>query len=287
MNGFSHEHFFDPQILDRLVDGELAEIERREVLQTLERQPDGWRQCALAFLEAQSWGEALTQLARQPDEAARAQSESADSQKSSGAAATALTIQSERSEGEDGGNVLAASGGQGSPLDSPRNGSGDSSPRSGSGDRSGRNTRWLSFLALAGSLLVTFSLGMYAQQYLRTSPNVGELSALTQGPGPAPKSGTAVPVPAVAGSPLQLVDLSLIINGRRQQVRVPAVDNQFAAFFAQPQVPTLSAEMQAMLTRMGGQLQFKRDFVTVPLGNNQHAIVPIDRVEIVPVRTVQ
>ena len=277
MNGFSHEHFFDPQILDRLVDGELAETERREVLQTLERQPDGWRQCALAFLEAQSWGEALTQLASHPEEAARAPSESADSQKSSGAAASALTIRSDRSEGDGGGNVLAPGGGQGSPLNSPR---------SGFGDRGGRNTRWLSFLALAGSFLVTFSLGMYAQQYLRTSPNVGELSAL-QVPGPAPKSGTAVPVQAVGGSPLQLVDLSLMINGKQQQVRVPAVDNQFAAFFAQPQVPTLSAEMQAMLARMGGQLQFTREFVTVPLGNNQHAIVPIDRVEIVPVRAVQ
>jgi len=149
MNGFSHEHFFDPQVLDRLVDGELAEGERREVLRTLERQPDGWRQCALAFLEAQSWGEALTQLARQPEEAVRAPLESADSHKSSGAAASALTIQSDRSEGDGGGNVLAASGGQGSPLNSPR---------SGSGDRSGRNTRWLSFLALAAGVAIAFVL---------------------------------------------------------------------------------------------------------------------------------
>ena len=286
MNGFSHEHFFDPQILDRLVDGELADGERREVLQTLERQPDGWRQCALAFLEAQSWGEALTQLARHPEEAVRAPTESADSQQSSGAAATALTIQSERSEGDGGGNVLAASGGQGSPLNSPRSGSGNS-PLSGSGNRSGRNTRWLSFLALAGSFLVTFSLGMYAQQYWRTSPNAGEIPALTRVPGPTSGSSTAPPATAVGVSPLQIVDLTLTIGGRRQQVRVPVVNNQFAAFFAQPQVPTLSAEMQAMLTRMGGQLQFTRQFVTVPLGNNQHAIVPIDRVEIVPVRAVQ
>jgi hypothetical protein len=269
MNGFSHEHFFDPQILDRLVDGELAETERREVLQTLERQPDGWRQCALAFLEAQSWGEALTQLARHPEEAARAPTESADSQQSSGAAATALTIQSERSEGDGGGNVLAPGGGR----DSPRS--------------SGRNSRWLSFLALAGSFLVTFSLGMYAQQYWRTSPNAGEIPALTRVPGPTSGSSTAPPATAVGVSPLQIVDLTLTIGGRRQQVRVPVVDNQFAAFFAQPQVPTLSAEMQAMLARMGGQLQFKREFVTVPLGNNQHAIVPIDRLEIVPVRAVQ
>jgi len=274
MNGFSHEHFFDPQILDRLVDGELAETERREVLRTLERQPDGWRQCALAFLEAQSWGEALTQLARHPEEVARVQSESTDSQQLSGAAATALTIRSERSEGDGGGNVLAPGGGQGSRLNSPR---------SGSGDRSGRNSRWLSFLALAGSFLVTFSLGMYAQQFWHPSSKAGEVTALAPAPGP----GTAPSPNLSGGSPLQLVDLSLMINGRRQQMRVPAVDNQFAAFFAQPQVPTLSAEIQAMLTRMGGQLQFKREFVTVPLGNNQHAIVPIDRVEIVPVRAVQ
>jgi hypothetical protein len=45
----------DPALLDRLVDGELAEADRRKLLQSLDHQPAGWRQCALAFLEAQSW----------------------------------------------------------------------------------------------------------------------------------------------------------------------------------------------------------------------------------------
>ena len=50
----------DPAILDRLVDGELAEADRREaVAKPLEHQPTGWRQCALAFLEAQSWRDLL------------------------------------------------------------------------------------------------------------------------------------------------------------------------------------------------------------------------------------
>ncbi len=49
----------DERLLDRLVDGELSETERRELLLRLERAPDGWRRCALAFLEAQVWrGEA-------------------------------------------------------------------------------------------------------------------------------------------------------------------------------------------------------------------------------------
>lgn len=49
----------DPVLLDRLVDGELAETERRKLLLSLDRQPSGWRQCALAFLEAQCWRDLL------------------------------------------------------------------------------------------------------------------------------------------------------------------------------------------------------------------------------------
>src|SRR5690349_2893812 len=45
--------------LDLLVDGELDERRRRELLLVLEASPDGWRRCALAFLEAHTWGQAL------------------------------------------------------------------------------------------------------------------------------------------------------------------------------------------------------------------------------------
>jgi hypothetical protein len=45
--------------LDLLVDGELGESPRRELLAALETEPNGWRRCALAFLEAQSWRQAL------------------------------------------------------------------------------------------------------------------------------------------------------------------------------------------------------------------------------------
>lgn len=45
----------DQCLLDRLVDGELNEAERRELLLRLDQAPQGWRRCALAFLEAQAW----------------------------------------------------------------------------------------------------------------------------------------------------------------------------------------------------------------------------------------
>jgi hypothetical protein len=45
----------DDARFDRLVDGELNEAERRELLAGLDNEPGGWRHCALAFLEAQCW----------------------------------------------------------------------------------------------------------------------------------------------------------------------------------------------------------------------------------------
>jgi len=43
------------QTFDRLVDGELSTEEYRQVLLALDLEPQAWRQCAEAFLEAQAW----------------------------------------------------------------------------------------------------------------------------------------------------------------------------------------------------------------------------------------
>jgi hypothetical protein len=60
-----HEESIQDDILfDRLVDGDLSAAERRRLLESLDARPDGWRRCALAFLEAQSWREDLGQIAR-------------------------------------------------------------------------------------------------------------------------------------------------------------------------------------------------------------------------------
>lgn len=53
----------DRLMLDQLVDGELTDAERRRLLEQLDRTPGAWRLCALAFLEAQCWKEALGQCA--------------------------------------------------------------------------------------------------------------------------------------------------------------------------------------------------------------------------------
>jgi len=63
----------DDRRFDLLVDGELSESERRELLSGLDDEPGGWRRCALAFLEAQSWrrelGAVRDEAARRPGDA--------------------------------------------------------------------------------------------------------------------------------------------------------------------------------------------------------------------------
>ncbi len=45
--------------LDRLVSGDLSDHSRKSLLQYLELNPQRWRDCSLAFLEAQLWSESL------------------------------------------------------------------------------------------------------------------------------------------------------------------------------------------------------------------------------------
>ncbi len=54
----------DDSRFDRLVDGELNEEERRELLARLDSEPGGWRRCALAFLELQCWRQAFGDIAQ-------------------------------------------------------------------------------------------------------------------------------------------------------------------------------------------------------------------------------
>lgn len=61
-------HNYEPNdaIFDRLVDGELSPHDRHELLASLDQSDDGWRRCALAFLEAQAWGREMKAFVAEP-----------------------------------------------------------------------------------------------------------------------------------------------------------------------------------------------------------------------------
>lgn len=54
----------DQRLFDLLVDGELSEPRRCELLASLDQTQDGWRRCALAFLEAQCLARELGPISR-------------------------------------------------------------------------------------------------------------------------------------------------------------------------------------------------------------------------------
>ncbi len=51
---------------DRLVDGELSADERQQLLASLDDRAGGWRRCALAFLEAQTWRGEMRRIVSEP-----------------------------------------------------------------------------------------------------------------------------------------------------------------------------------------------------------------------------
>jgi hypothetical protein len=67
MNEPNHNlQFDDEHLLDMLVDGELSEDDRRDLLARLDRDPVGWRRCALAFLEGQDWRRSMRSVVQEP-----------------------------------------------------------------------------------------------------------------------------------------------------------------------------------------------------------------------------
>ena len=61
----------DDALFDRLVDGELSDFERQRLLASLDDpqgvwRDQGWRRCALAFLEAQTWGHQFKHMLAEP-----------------------------------------------------------------------------------------------------------------------------------------------------------------------------------------------------------------------------
>ncbi|MDG2012958.1 MAG: hypothetical protein P8J33_05600 [Pirellulaceae bacterium] len=66
MNHWSDNSSIAWQELDRLVDGRLEEEAYRELLCQIDADPNGWKQCAMAFLEHQALEKELTAFAEDP-----------------------------------------------------------------------------------------------------------------------------------------------------------------------------------------------------------------------------
>jgi hypothetical protein len=227
-----HDKFpINDSVFDRLVDGELSPGERRQLLASLDDQPDGWRRCALSFLEAQSWRESLGQLVRDDGD-------DCDSQKSLAPAMDAAARKSWK--------------------------------------------HGMSWLAVAASLLVAFTLGTITRNgggpiAVNNAGNVGPLVADVV---PPPR----VVQPDAASSPDALTLFVRDDTGRTRPLRVPLVDaatleKQLGLQF-QSGVP---ADVRAHLQNRGFDVRSKQSYAPLWLENGQPMFVPVEDTKIVPV----
>jgi hypothetical protein len=243
--------------LDRLVDGEIAEPQRRALLSRLERAPDGWRHCALAFLEAQAWREALEQQAM----AVGSASEGPNAESKTAAAISRLSLVPNPSS-----------------VSAP-----ESATRS-------RRLAWSfgpmrAIVAAAASFVIAFGLGLLVHRLWLSPGSVSGPARSLAGKGidPASRAAAAGPTAAVAPKGTQWGSVEFAVadpSGAPQQVRLPAVDGPDPAEFLREQPPVIPDEIVQALRRHGHHVQTHRRYMPVPLDDGRSAVFPIDQVEV-------
>lgn len=258
----------DPRLLDLLVDGELTPEERRELLARMDEQPQGWRSCALAFLEAQAWREDLAGLS--PEDLFGPPAPTGDQ-------TPTVAVQA---------NQTVVAGRPMAPADNSQAGAVAAVPASGSKSAA-------SWFILAASLMAAFGLGLAGSRLSLTGSgnpvvpssganrgsDVERRSPREHGPASmlvvAPQNDAARPADATV-----VGDLTWEGNAQ-QPIRVPVIGGPSVnEQWLRQQPPRIPAEMQQMLERMGHRIEHSRRMVQIELEDGRRVIVPVDQIDV-------
>jgi hypothetical protein len=252
--------------LDRLVDGELSDVERRQLLDSFDEQPVSWRRCALAFLEAQSWRRQMRHLGQATS--------------GSFAASTSLAVPPRRREE-----------GFGKPR-SPASHEGRKVEVASRGSR--RHSAAGLYFAVAASFLVAFGLAWVIRQPATGLVAVEDANVAA----PAlPALASADPTaengfPSGGRRPWEPVTLVMDggPNGDAREIELPVMEamntDELERDLREPAVP---AALRDALERMGHHVEEHRQFIPVDLRDGRQMVVPVDDIEFLPVsaRTYQ
>ena len=252
----------DDRRLDLLVDGELSELQRRELLEALDQEPGGWRRCALAFLEAQCWKQELPADLLGADRSA---------------AATAAA------GGQD-------AGGQDARAPEPA-----ASPGAGRQARRVRQLRHLGTLAaMAASFLVALYLGTLWQQMWHDRGAAGTsgttMADNRQSGSPAQRPSDSQPLVAQSKQPTGpssgtwrtvILPLPAGPEGQVRSIELPAVERQnIDDAWLQSLPPAVPPDVIQALERTGYRLRQHRALVPLEMKDGRQLVVPIDQVEV-------
>ncbi|HVU89295.1 MAG TPA: hypothetical protein VHD36_18355 [Pirellulales bacterium] len=242
--------------LDLLVDGELGDAERRQLLTALDARPDGWRRCALAFLEAQSWQRGLRGFGS-PEKPA---------EKKSIAVATDATAWPAVQRNQ--------------PVIEPR--------RQGWWNAPSVGLPW----AMAATFLVAFGLAWILRA---PGAREGMGTSGLQSPQIPTPAGSYLATDrtgsnnASARESLPPDTVRLVMddgtNGARE-VELPIETTSADDAWLTNRQPIVPRELRQALERMGHRVDERRQFLPVQLDDGRQLVVPVDQVEFTPVSAV-
>jgi hypothetical protein len=236
---------------DRLVDGELSEAERRDFLASMDDEPEGWRKCALAFLEAQTWRESFGELTRGKSKS------------------SALPTPPKP--------LLAV------PLASPRSQK-TKKTLGAMGTVLAMSACFLVALGLGSWMLRSpsgsSSLGPSSPMFAGTGNNAPVIPIL-----PFPDAGTpnanSSSKPS-SSTPWQMVQLRAPgLTGNDKPLQLPAIQrDSLDADFLQNVPNPLPDEVLQALKQSGHTVRLHRELVPVPLKDGRRLVLPIDQIEV-------
>jgi len=255
----------DDIMFDRLVDGEMNEAERRELLLSLDADPDGWRRLSIAFLEAQMLQEAMELPMPAIEEDLAAPSPAAVDESLPAAAeedTTAVEIENDES-------------------DHPR-----------PFHRSLRN-RWAhraqTLAAMAASFLVALGIGSYWNDRGLPVPGADEPAGVTAPdlPGATQSDMTATAVPAgytqSGNDPWRVVEMSGPVgpDGEEQTLYLPAIERPaIDEDWVQSLPKAVPDDVRQSLYRTGHQVSEQRELVPIMTNDGRRVVVPVDKVNV-------
>lgn len=241
------------QMFERLVDGELSPDEYRALLTSLDDDPTGWRECALAFLEAQALGRDL--VAVRTSELTRP-------------ARTAAAA-----------------------TPTPRAASGGAAAASLAGNAKLFLAMAASFLvAFALGIAVPFVNENSWLVFRPTSsdlPSVPGLAPISDRP-LLPPEWVQSDRPRAGDSPQQIGNVRLVVNGPDDTATVAGelpvynLSEETAGLVSDEAFPDWAIEE---LKRRGHQINRTRELVPVEMEDGRQLIVPIESYQIRPART--
>ena len=247
----------DDTRFDRLVDDELSEEERRELLGRLDDEPDGWRRCALTFLEAQCWKHAIVETPSLRESLSAA-------------------LQPAKKEA---GETLAL------PAETPRR-----SPWLGR--LTTLSAMAASFLVAMWLGSVAHRAWVGHPGMLTGGGTTNEIAKMTKELRPLlmpnqPQerlvSASAPTRTRVTPNPWHIVTVSAPSDGQHPQASIdlPAVErDNVDEQWVRSLPPAIPDNVLQALARTGHQVQQRRELVPVPLQDGRQLVVPVDRVDV-------